>query len=209
MIKVPRFSKDEIEANAQKFRRKYWKDQKEPIDIDRIVEIDLRMNIDPVKNLLNDLEIDAFISKDLRTITIDYDIYDLPRNENRRRLSISHEVGHLSLHFEIYKQITFESPEDWRDFIESIPAEEYGLFEYQAYEFAGRLLLPKNDLITAIETERSTIESKNLISKVSDLDSVIDYATHKLARSFKVSKSVVDKRIKSEKLDLNSLLGLN
>lgn len=138
-FKAPYITKAEIDSAASDFTLKYWKDKSSPIDVEKIAEIDLRLNIIPVKNLLNDFGVDAFISRDMKSITIDYDIYDLPVSESRRRFSIAHEIGHLVLHSEVYKSMTFTNPDEWIETVREIPEDQYSFLEFQAYEFAGRL----------------------------------------------------------------------
>jgi hypothetical protein len=68
-FKAPFISKVKIQGAADEFRNKYWSDNDLPIDIEHIIEIDLGIQIISVKNLLNEIGIDAFISHDFRFIT--------------------------------------------------------------------------------------------------------------------------------------------
>ena len=171
-FKAPFIEKQQIEDAAEEFRTTYWKDQKYPIDIEIIVEIYLGIDIIPVKNLQNNNEIDAFISKDFQSITIDSDIYYLDSSVNRRRFSLAHEVGHIMLHKELYKSVSFDNADEWIDFIESIPEDQYAFIEYHAYEFAGRLLVPRTLLIESIKDAAQIIVKESLFPPLLVLVSV-------------------------------------
>jgi len=116
--------KSDIQEAVTDFLNKFWKDNLTPIEIEEIVEFELGIQIIPLKNLLNEKGIDAFISKDFRFITIDEDIYFRDSNQSRRRFSLGHEVGHFVLHKKLYDKIKFTSEDEWIEFIETIPRHE-------------------------------------------------------------------------------------
>jgi len=55
--------------------------------------------------------------------------------------SIAHEIGHYVLHEDVYRAVSFSSVEEWAQFFDTIPRDKYGWLEWQADEFAGRLLI--------------------------------------------------------------------
>ena len=77
--------------------------------------------------------------------------------------SFSHELGHFFLHKELYIKFGISSPEDWKDFILNVPENEYRSFEWQANEFAGRLLVPYPELETEMEKVGEILKENNLI----------------------------------------------
>ena len=207
-FKAPYITKAEIDSAASDFTLKYWKDKSSPIDVEKIAEIDLRLNIIPVKNLLNDFGVDAFISRDMKSITIDYDIYDRPVSESRRRFSIAHEIGHLVLHSEVYKSMTFTNPDEWIETVREIPEDQYSFLEFQAYEFAGRLLVPRDQLLKSLALQKEIIATNRLYSRIEDKEALLDYVISKVSRDYKVSKNTIEKRLRSDGIDEYDILGI-
>ena len=81
-----------------------------------------------------------------------------------------------------------------------MPEENLTWFEQQAYEFAGRLLVPKEKLITALEEQREKIETfKSHVSNDND-ERLIDAISKVICDKFRVSPNVIYNRIRSEKL---------
>ena len=84
---------------------------------------------------------------DLTGIVVDHDFYMNEKFANRIRFSFAHELGHYFHHKEYYSRAGFVSAKDWKNFIINIPESEYRNFEWQANEFAGRLLVPHAELV--------------------------------------------------------------
>jgi len=74
-------------------------------------------------------------------------------------------------------------------------------FEQQAYEFAGRLLVPRRPLIEEIERLTPKIEDFRRRGG-SDDEQIIQAISRSVCKRFAVSADVVARRIKSEKLKL-------
>lgn len=106
----------------------------------------------------------------------------------------------LVLHEDEIKNSKFRTIEDWIHFREEMSEEDLTWFEQQAYEFAGRLLVPKEHLVTALEAQRKKIETyKNLVSNDND-ERLIDAISKVICDKFRVSSNVIYKRIRSEKV---------
>ncbi|MBA4026884.1 MAG: hypothetical protein C0473_01445 [Cyanobacteria bacterium DS3.002] len=86
---------------------------------------------------------DALLLSDRKTIVVD--LYEFEHNDLRDRLrfSIAHEIGHFILHADVYRGVSFSSVDQWIDFMEGISEDTYEWLEWQANEFAGRLLYQK------------------------------------------------------------------
>ena len=110
--------------------------------MEKVIEIRIGLDIEPIHGLLNLIDMDAYLTMGLTGIVIDYDCYMKEKYSNRLRFSLAHELGHYVLHREIYKKMIFTTPQEWKDFIDYLPESEYGSFEWQANEFAGRFLVP-------------------------------------------------------------------
>ena len=148
---------------ADETRAKYWPESKLPVNTEEIVEFRLRLNIEPLKYLLSTIDIDAYLKRDLSGIVVDYDCYMNDKFANRMRFSFAHELGHFFLHKELYIKFGITSPEEWKDFILNVPENEYRSFEWQANEFAGRLLVPYPGLERQIEKMGGILKENNLI----------------------------------------------
>lgn len=184
---------------ADEARIKYWPEANLPVNAEGIVEFRLRLDIEPIKNLLSTIDIDAYLKRDLSGIVVDYDCYMNDRFANRMRFSFAHELGHFFLHKELYLKFGISSPEDWKDFILNVPENEYRNFEWQANEFAGRLLVPYPELETEMEKAVEILKENNLVHFLKvDPDAVLSRISPMLCKPFGVSTEVIETRVKRE-----------
>jgi Zn-dependent peptidase ImmA (M78 family) len=200
-IEPPRLTFSFIQHQADKFRNEYVVPPSLlPVPIVEIVELKLGLIPIPVTGLLDsDENIDGFLTNDLKSICVDRDIYLNPRNENRLRFTYAHEIGHLVLHKAEVQQCDFRTVEDWKHFHEDFRREDRNWFEIHAYEFAGRLLVPKE----ALESELITLASKIELYRRKggrDEEGLIDAVAVEISGKFQVSPEVISKRIHKEKL---------
>jgi hypothetical protein len=186
---------------ADEARIKYWPEATLPIDAEGIVEFRLRLDIEPIKNLLSAIDIDAYLKRDLSGIVVDYDCYMNDKFANRMRFSFAHELGHFFLHKELYLKFGISSPEDWKDFILNVPENEYRNFEWQANEFAGRLLVPYPVLESEVKKTSKVLKKNNLLTFLEmDSDAVLSRISPTLCKPFGVSTEVIERRVKRERL---------
>ena len=186
---------------ADETQNKYWPEATLPINAEEIVEFRLRLNIEPVKYLLSTVDIDAYLKRDLSGIVVDYDYYMNDKFANRMRFSFAHELGHFFLHKELYLKFGISSPEDWKEFMLNVPENEYRSFEWQANEFAGRLLVPYPELETEMQGAVEILRENNLIPFLKvDPDAVLSRISPTLCKPFGVSTDVIEKRVKRERL---------
>ncbi len=186
---------------ADETRKKYWPESILPVNTEEIVEFRLKLDIEPVKYLLSTIDIDAYLKKDLSGIVVDYDCYMNDKFANRMRFSFAHELGHFFLHRDLYTKFWIDSPEDWKDFIINVAENEYRSFEWQANEFAGRLLVPHAELEAEMEKVSGILIENNLLSFLEkDPDAVLSRISPMLCKPFGVSTEVVEKRVKREGL---------
>ena len=186
---------------ADETRKKYWPESILPVNTEEIVEFRLKLDIEPVKYLLSTIDIDAYLKKDLSGIVVDYDCYMNDKFANRMRFSFGHELGHFFLHKDLYTKFWIDSPEDWKDFILNVPENEYRSFEWQANEFAGRLLVPYRELESQTDKVREILRDNDLITLLEkDPDAVLSRISSMLCKPFGVSTEVIEKRVKREGL---------
>lgn len=200
-IKPQRLTKAKIWNESESFRNKYVSPiDKVPVPIVEIAEIDLKIYPEPYKGLKQLCDIDGFLTSDLKSICIDHDFYFEEKFENRLRFTYAHEIGHLVLHEKQIKRCNFRTPEEWIEFRENMSEDELSWFEYQANEFAGRLLVPKPKLIEFLERIREKIEKYKILTGKNDSDLLREYVSNAICKDFKVSADVILRRINSEKI---------
>ncbi len=116
------------------------------------------------------------------------------------RFTYAHEIGHLVIHEEEIKQCQFRSPEEWIHFRQDMSEDDLFWFEQQAYEFAGRLLVPRNQLKKELANQREKINQFKKFSESDDDESLIRAVSRVICDKFDVSDSVIFKRIKNERI---------
>lgn len=137
-------SPEQINSVAESFLDIYSPPKTTPIQIEEIIELQLQLDIIPIPGLKDSfekvgLDIDAFISSDFKSITVDEYIQE--HVGNRYRFTLAHEIGHMLLHGYLYSQFKFNTITEWTEAIKEMPLDERSRVEWQADEFAGRLLV--------------------------------------------------------------------
>ncbi len=194
--------KEEIRIISEEFRNTHWISGSIPVDIEHIVEHGLRLDIIPVHGIRQLNKVDAYLKSDLTGIVVDITQYmDIQgRYENRLRFSFAHEVGHLVLHKYIFKEFDVETPEDYYEFVMNFPDDEYRSFEWQANEFAGSLLVPRNRFFEEIEHCKETLKDRQLLHLWDEnREQVLVSLSPSLGRVFGVSEDVIERRISEER----------
>ena len=199
-IQAPRLTWQEIRAKAEEFRIEYVSPiDSLPVPIIEVVELKLKLNPIPILGLMQEIDIDGFLTKDLKSICIDQDLYENPRRENRLRFTFAHEVGHFVLHKKEIQVCRFRTARDWMRFREDFDEEELNWFELQAYEFAGRLLVPRDKLAQDVEALAPRIkEYQRRAGNSGEL--VVQAISRTICKNYLVSAEVVARRIKIEQI---------
>lgn len=193
--------KEDLWQFADDIRATYWPEDTVPVDTEKIVELRLKLNVEPRHGVLSLIDMDAWLRTDLSGIVVDHDCYMKSKFANRMRFSFAHELGHYFLHRDMYSKLPFSTPEEWIDFMINAPENEYESFEWQANEFAGRFLVPRKILETKIEEVCKIIKDKNLISYLAkDPDAVLSRVSPRLREIFGVSEEVIQRRVQRENL---------
>jgi hypothetical protein len=203
--KVPHRNDGEIWAMADAFRRELIppEDQVPPIDPLYIAEVDLKLDVIPLDGLFADIGIDAAILPDLSAMYVDADSYiawDARRpawRENRLRFSVAHELGHLMMHGEEINRCEFSSLAEFKQW--ALDGAAGSSAEYQANEFAGRLLVPI-DLLQRDFLNFTNRAESSLGSSWRTMPDVREYVAEQLAPRFGVNRQVIAKRFHKEGL---------
>lgn len=154
-LPIQRLSYTQIGQIASTFLSRYHPDFSLPIPIEEIAEQKLGLKIFEKINLKKDYGTDGFLVSDLSAIFIDFDLY--MNYENRSRFTIAHEVGHVVLHGDIFRKLNIKTAEDLYQLSQQITDKEHGWLEFQAYSFAGQVLVPKNLLFREIKSKLGRI----------------------------------------------------
>ena len=197
-FRPPYLSNDDIRREVEKFRKKYNPKKIIPIEIDTIAEFDLKLKLIPKHDLLSETNTDALLSADRKSIFVDNDEFNLDHLHKRLRFSIAHEIGHYILHKKIFENIKFLSEDDWITFQQNLPTKEIKRLEIQANEFAGRVLVPVNDLNEDFDAAITEIEKYGL--SVNDLhnEATLRPISKKIGEKYGVSWNVINIRLKLE-----------
>ena len=188
-LNLPRLTYQQIGNIADQFLILNYPQLKLPIPIEQIAESKLNLKIYEEFNLKKDFDVESFLTSDLSTIFIDFDIYN--KFENRARCSIAHEIGHLILHGKILSKLEINSTFKLGDFLNNVDEDEYGWLEYQAYSFANQVLVPNKLLLTEI---------KRLVGYVPNqapLESILPLSED-LLEIFQVSGGLMLRRLQKE-----------
>ena len=187
----------EIQKRSHDFRENFWRINTLPIDMEKIIEQRLRLEI----ILLSNLPVDAWLQSDRKAVIVNSDTYNDERYDNRLRFSLAHEIGHYILHESIYNLFPYSNYEEFQSFIQCIPDEEYTAFEWQANEFAGSLLVPRECLKKEIQEMMNKYKKDGTDKYIYESpDEILPRVSVKLAKPFGVSNEVIERRVKVEKL---------
>lgn len=189
-IKVPYIGNSEIKIKADKFRDKYW-DNNLPIDIEKIIDVNLEISIIPLCNLEKMCDTNALITSDWGSLYIDKDIFEDERRQNRLRFCLAHEIGHFILHKDFYNSLQTKSVEDFYDFITTIPGKEYSYLETQANKFAGHLLVPRDLLGIELNSKIDEIKKETDINRI-DKFLMKPYIAGFLSKKFGISSESME-----------------
>ncbi|MDD5625662.1 MAG: ImmA/IrrE family metallo-endopeptidase [Patescibacteria group bacterium] len=190
-IRVPFISQEEIKKMADGFRNRYWGESL-PVDIEKIIDGKLKIQIIPIPNLRRDCDMDAHISFNWQFLYVDADMYKDDRQQNRLRFSFAHEIGHYILHENIYSDFKLNNIYKLYELVGQIPAEQYGYLETQANKFAGYLLVPREKLEIEKKKMIDQLKQNPEFIKISDDKSQNSYLAIPLAPIFGVSQEAME-----------------
>jgi len=140
-------SKVEVWNAVEEFRRQHGKDLcKIPVDVLTAIEVRFRLDVVPFPGLFVKYSADAAVIPDFSGIYVDEQSYKFLEGDplwrfNRLRFSLAHELGHIILHRHLASQLEFKTLDDFRNWTRQYQAARFTL-EWEADEFAGRLLVP-------------------------------------------------------------------
>lgn len=202
-LQVPWMEYEEIRKKADDFLRAYHASGELPIPVEEIVELQLNLDIVPIPGLHAFIETDGFLYGNLSAIAVDDFVYN--NRPARYRFTLAHEVGHFVLHSQVFKSAQTNNSRDWKKFVSSLPERIYSRAEYQAYSFAGLILVPserlKSELNKELKEVYATIKGEmGVDSKKISPDFIQSVVEDRLAKTFDVSADVIHRRIEHDDL---------
>ncbi len=141
---------------------------------------------------MRDRRIDRYLSADRSAIYVDEGVAETDPS-HRYRFTLAHEIGHWYLHEDLYAAAQGLGVPSFADFIDDIPTRDWSFYEWQAYSFAGLLLVPQDSRASHV---REAID-RAVQEGVPDLDVTIeahrDFVAEWVGRAFQVSSAVIVK----------------
>jgi len=199
-IKAPRLSYPYLANAASSFLDQRHPSRKPPVPIEKIVELEYRMDIIPMLGLQEQIDTVSFISQDLEAIYVDEFIYE--QRENRYRFSLAHELAHRILHPSIFAQFEYDDLAGWKQATQAISDEDYRWLEWHANSFAGLVLVPPAQLGTAFDKaiamarEGGAAWDDLSLTEEGERKTIEAY----IAKEFNVSADVIEKRAEKDGL---------
>lgn len=195
-MKVKFLSYDQLKDAAKSVLSGSKYKDKIPVDIEKIVEIEFKIEIVPIFNLEKSFQMPAFISKDLKTISIDEKVMD--GILSRYRFSLAHELAHRVLHEYLLSEFDFSNVSQWKKCLGEIEDKAYSFMEYQANTFANAILVPQEQLEIRFDDAVSKIRHQGLDTK-KFADECLDTIAFDLGKQFEVSHQTIQIRLDKEK----------
>ena len=106
----------------------------------------------------------------------------------------------MILHSDIIQKSDFRTETEWIHFREEMSEDDLYWFEQQAYEFAGRLLVPKNKLVEELKKNRKKISQFRMLIEKNNDELLFQAISRVICDKFGVSDGVIFRRIRSEKI---------
>lgn len=193
-----------IQKKAEEVILQYLNKECIPIDIEKIIEFGLGMQLIIYFDLENKIEKSAFISVFDKTVYVDSNTFKF--NPNRYRFSLAHELGHFILHKEYFDKFNNEvkNKEEkikyWKEFIKEIEREEN--LEQEANIFANYLLVPENQLNNEInkcleqkekeEKAKEYFKKLDIVNKIGKVEILKKIIASNLVSIFEVNQPVLE-----------------
>jgi len=196
-------SYDEIRRVSEEYAGRFRLAQTIPVDIDRLADNVLQINVIPFSSLYRSYEVNAFLSSDFSKIYVDEYLYT--HLEPQYRFTLAHELGHMVLHGEYYRQFKIDDLKTYVDFVARMKDDDYRLIETQANNFAGLFLVSTSAL-----RERFLQEAADIVRFISTrfkgqkregyLETAVELIARRLRPIFHVHHQPIQIRIEREGL---------
>lgn len=194
-FRVPNYSFKQLARVAEDFLTTHHSDRSLPIPIEEIIEFDLGLDIVPVPGLL-DLDVDGFITADLKEIRVDKYIQE--KVSTRYRASLAHEISHFLIHSDLYKQLSFSTTSEWKAVLASLPGREVDRMEDQARLLGALILVPPEQLRQQFDLAAEKVRGSLNLDQLSDQGRQLFAGG--IAKPFEVSPALMLRRLRQDRL---------
>lgn len=192
---VPHLSYDKLRLYSEAFLTKYHSTQQIPVPIEDIIEFQLHIDIVPLPGLEEAFETVGFTASTLDEISVDQYVYE--HQPGRYRFTLAHEVGHVVLHAELFKEHRFRGVDEWKRFVQAFPDLDLSRLEWQAHSFAGLVLVPSEALKRELTSVARQVKAKS-VSK--EMDFAKGLIVDMVANRFQVSGDVIERRLNFDQI---------
>lgn len=143
MKSTPCLDRLDVEASASAFRDRYAPNHLGPLQIERILEFKMFVEIVPVRHLCKHHQCKGYVCAGGKRICVDQDIMRSQPEEYRTLLT--HETAHIYYHPNLIPP-AYESLEECRTFHANLSSEVRYSMEWEAKEWQGHVLIPRGQL---------------------------------------------------------------
>lgn len=193
-----KLSYEDLRRLAEEFLQEFHDERTLPVPIEEIAEFDFELEIIPIDGVLDDLEVDAFLTSDLTRIYVDK--FVMEHRRRRYRFSLAHELAHFQLHRQLYEESRIRTVREWETVQKAISEDDYAWFEFQANSFAGLALVPTVELGERFAAGVKAARIAGLSDKTLWSEAGKSYLATWLADQFDVSEQVIEKRMDKDLL---------
>ncbi len=194
---VPHLNYDKLQRHAEVFLTQYHSTRHIPVPIEHIIEFQLHIDIVPLPGLEEAFETVGFTASTLDEISVDQYVYE--HQPGRYRFTLAHEVGHVILHADLFKEHRFRGVDEWKRFVRAFPDLDLSRLEWQAHCFAGLILVPSEALQRELTSVAKQVKAKS-VSK--EIDFAKGLIVDMVASRFQVSAGVIERRLNYEQIKL-------
>ena len=195
-IEVPepeRLSYNGVRNEVATFVADFHVHQSVPVDVEHIADVVLGLDVVPMAGLRAKWDIDGYLSADRSIIYLDQTMAS-GSILHRHRFTVAHELGHWYLHQDLYEAAERSGLESFVDYVNAIPEETWAWYEWQAYAFAGLLLVPRSPLAETCEQAKAHALSRGFRDLDTEVEAHRSYLAEWIAKRFQVSAEVILKR---------------
>jgi len=197
-LKAPYITIRDAERFAEAFLSEQHPGRSLPIPIDLLAERAFQLDIVPCHGIDAEVEGHGFLTSDLSTIYVDWEVYH-HKIPHRYRSTVAHELGHRVMHAALYERLRFGSLDEYLEFARQADEEALGWFEKHADWFMGFVLVPGRELHRLLGEKLQACTAAGLPSAPPN-PAVADRIVRSLAQDFCVSPGMIKTRLRQDKL---------
>jgi len=149
--------------------------------------------------LLKFFDVDGYISKNLREISVDEYIHQT--KPDRYRYVLAHELAHVLIHKEVVEQFEFATIEEWKSFIMAVNKDDCSVYDGQAHQLGSLILVPSAALEKEFDdAEKAAAKHGSSLSNLLATEKSRHILASNLAKRFDVPPFVIVDRANRDDL---------